>query len=320
MLGVDLSYVEVNHPKATRKKTVPKLSNLCVKKLRAKSYPKAVLNVAYASYLFTKRFVEWQQNSVISTDVKIEGFEDEIPFWYSYPEIHAKTGELLPKSIDCSHNLTHLRVRTCTTGIAGVTSEGWKACAKSNETNLNLALVDDVIDKQSVPNARTHFSLEVENWLRDNGYHKSANFTRLVRNWYDASDVPGISAIERVEKLLEMRSFLLDGVNFGSFPPPGRYIKSIPIVTYEGICIDIDTKLQLYGMTRGYNIRSVGSLAAETTVGLLQSLNPHSQVSIKAVDVPSLMAIVTEVMTCKVNLNRYNNNFLFFVPNVLLST
>jgi hypothetical protein len=92
------------------------------------------------------------------------------------------------------------------------------------------------------------------------------------------------------------------------------------MVTYEGICIDVYTKLQLYGMTRGYNIRSVGSLSAEKTVGLLQSLNPHSQVSIKAVDVPSLMAIVTEVMTCKVNLNRCNNNFLFFVPNVLLST
>ena len=67
-----------------------------------------------------------------------------------------------------------------------------------------------------------------------------------------------------------------------------------------------DTKLQLNG-TDGYNyIKSVGSLAAETTVGLLQSLNPHSQVSIKAVDVPSLMSIVTEVMTCKVNLDRYS--------------
>ena len=69
----------------------------------------------------------------------------------------------------------------------------------------------------------------------------------------------------------------------------------------------IDTKLQLYGITDGYNIRSVGSLAAETTVGLLQSLNPHSQVSIKAVDVPS---IVTEVMTCKVNLDRYSSRQL----------
>lgn len=76
------------------------------------------------------------------------------------------------------------------------------------------------------------------------------------------------------------------------------------------LCIDIDTKLQLYGINDDYNIRSVGPLAAETTVGLLQSFNPHSQVSIKAVDVPSLMSIVTEVMTCKVNLDRYSNRQL----------
>ena len=289
---------------------MPKLSNLCIKILRAKSYPKAVLNVAYASYLFYKRHLDWQMNSPISQDVQIEGFENDIPFWYSYPEIHSKTGELLFKSIDCSHNLAHLRVRTCTTGTAGVKSDGWKACAKSNETSLSPALVEDVIDKQRVPNARTHFSLEVEEWMRDHGYSESANLTMLVRNWYDACDVSGIPAIERIEKLLEMRKFLLDGVHFGSFPPPGRYIKSIPIVTFEGLCIDIDTKLQLYGITDGYNIRSVGSLAAETTVGLLQSLNPHSQVSIKAVDVPSLMSIVTEVMTCKVNLDRYSSRQL----------
>ena len=60
----------------------------------------------------------------------------------------------------------------------------------------------------------------------------------------------------------------------------------------------------MHGMTNTYNIRSVGSLAAETTVGVLQVLNPNSQVSIKARDVPSLMRNVTEVMICKINLDR----------------
>jgi hypothetical protein len=35
------------------------------------------------------------------------------------------TGSLLAKSIDCSHNLTHLRVRTSTTGICGVSADAW---------------------------------------------------------------------------------------------------------------------------------------------------------------------------------------------------
>lgn len=70
--------------------------------------------------------------------------------------------------------------------------------------------------------------------------------------------------------------------------------------------IDIDSKIQLHTMANGYNIRSVGSLAAETTVGVLQAMYPTSQVSIKARDVPELISSVVEVMTCKSNPDRYN--------------
>lgn len=100
----------------------------------------------------------------------------------------------------------------------------------------------------------------------------------------------------------------MDGVDFSVFPPVGRYIKDIPIITYEGILMDIGTKLQIYTIVGPYNIRSVGSLAAETTVGILQSLYPNNQVSIKALDVPGLMSSVVEVMNCKLNPNRYNQH------------
>lgn len=56
--------------------------------------------------------------------------------------------------------------------------------------------------------------------------------------------------------------------------------------------MDIGTKLQMYTIVGPYNIRSVGSLAAETTVGTFQSLYPNNQVSIKALDVPGLMSSV----------------------------
>lgn len=100
----------------------------------------------------------------------------------------------------------------------------------------------------------------------------------------------------------------MDGVDFSVFPPVERYIKDIPIITYEGILMDIDTKLQMYTIVAPYNIRSVESLAAETTVGILQSLYPNNQVSIKARDVPGLMSSVVEDMTCKLNPNRYNQH------------
>lgn len=81
-------------------------------------------------------FDQWQKECTIGKDVKVEMYENDIPFWFSYPERIVSTGEMLCKSLDCSHNLTHLRVLTCTFGFGNVTSEGWKACARSNATAL----------------------------------------------------------------------------------------------------------------------------------------------------------------------------------------
>jgi len=55
-------------------------------------------------------------------------------------------------------------------------------------------------DKQSVPNARTNFSEEDEKWMFENSYDASAKFTSSIRNWCDASDSPGISAVDRRDK------------------------------------------------------------------------------------------------------------------------
>lgn len=115
---------------------------------------------------------------------------------------------MLTKGIDCSHNFIHLRVRTCTTGVCGVSSDAWKACARSNETILKIPLVEDLIDKQSVPNARTNFCEEVEQWMRQNGYEDAANLTHIIRNWYAESDDSEIGAMDRIRSLLEMRDLL----------------------------------------------------------------------------------------------------------------
>ncbi len=77
-------------------------------------------------------------------------------------------------------------MRTSTVGFLGVSSETWKMAARSNETDLSIAMVDDLIDKQSVPNARTHFSEKVGTWMRTYGYEQAARPTRIIRQWYDA--------------------------------------------------------------------------------------------------------------------------------------
>ena len=292
-------------PRTSRRKNPSSLQKLAMQTIQSKRYPKLALRAAYARYQFNSSLCDWQAKSPFACPVQIEGVDETIPFWFSYPEKSEASGDLLCKSLDCSHNFTHLRVRTSTVGLGGVSSCAWRECAKSNETDLTLPLVEDLIDKQSVPNARTHFSYEVEQWMLRHGYVESARLTKLIREWYDACDTPGIPATERVVKLIAMRQFLLKNVDFSQFPPAGRYINGIPTVTYEGLLIDIDTKLQMYNITDTFNIRSVGSLAAETTVGVLQDLYPTSQVSIKARDVPSLMRSVVDVMACKCNPQRY---------------
>ena len=213
-----------------------------------------------------------------------------IPLWFSYPEESEASGYWFRKSIDCSHNLTHLRVLTSTGGICGVSAKGWKECAKSNETALTIPLVGYLIDKKSVANARTHFPVQVENCIRYHGFCGAAELTNIIREWYDACDDPSIPSIGRINRLITTRKFLLENVDFTRFLPTGRYFKGIPVVTFEGMFIDIDSKIQLHTLTDKYNIRSVSSLAAETTVGLLHTLYPTTQVSIRARDVPTLMS------------------------------
>ena len=290
--------------KKSRRNNIPPLSSLCERVIRSKKMPKSILNIVHASCTYDSEYENWKgrMSPVPLPDIFDLSGERSIPFWYSYPE--RINNDIIGKSIDCSHNLTHLRVRSCTTGIGNVSPEAWIKVSKTNETKLSPALVEDLIDKQSVPNARINFSEEVEECMRKYGFEAAASLTRTIRNWYEACDAPGITAERRVRFLVEMRQFLLSNVSFSQFPPPTRYINKIPTVTFEGILLDIDTKIQLHWYAGSYNIRGVGSLAAETTVGVLQQLNPVSSVSIKARDVPSLVSNVVEVMTCKLDPNR----------------
>jgi hypothetical protein len=158
-----------NQPTSGNKKTKRRprsplqLKLLSKRVLQSKACHKLVLKCAYARHIFKNKLKEWQSTFPLQCPVEVCGLGKTIDFWFSYPKKKIKsTGSLLAKSIDCSPNLTHLLVRTSTTGICGVSADAWRKCAKSNETILKRPLVEDLLDKQSVPNTRTHFSEEVE--------------------------------------------------------------------------------------------------------------------------------------------------------------
>ena len=110
------------------------LSKLCIKTMQSRKLPKAVLNVAYASYIYPEEHTKWLEQASLNSDIAIKGHESDIQCWYSFPVMNSASQSLFGNSIDCSHNFTHLRVRCCTTGIGDTSPAAWKAAAESNET------------------------------------------------------------------------------------------------------------------------------------------------------------------------------------------
>jgi len=138
--------------------------------------------------------------------------------------------------------------------------------SRTNGTNLSMELVMELRDRQRNSFAQTTFSEKVENEMRKNGDENEADWCKLLRGWYAAIDEAGMPASERISKLLDMRIFLLSHYNPLQFPPPGAYVKSLPIAQFEGLLMNIDRRIQLYAITQNktYNHRSVSSLDSET--------------------------------------------------------
>ena len=150
-----------------------------------------------------------------------------------------------------------------------------------NRTGLSLELVAELRDRQRNEYAQTTFSEAVEMGMKENGDDKTAEWCRLIRSWYAAVDAAGMDITDRIEYLLNMRSFLLQFYKPGTFPPPGAYIAGLPITQFEGFMTNVDRRLQLYAFTRAgsFNQRSVTSLDSETMFGSFQVLTFFMQLA-----------------------------------------
>lgn len=177
-----------------------------------------------------------------------------------------------------------------------------------------------MIDVQDNGYARKTFSIEVEQAMRTKDFEAEADFCRLVREWYDAEDNPGISAENRAKAKLRFRDFLLEESHLDRFPPPyGGAVHGLPPVLFEGLVSSIDTSIQLYAICREgtYNQRAAQSLVNETFNGYLSELEPTKLGCPKATGIPRLMSTVTEILHYRHNpKNRLVHIFLSMpIPN-----
>ena len=109
------------------------------------------------------------------------------------------------------------------------------AVAEHDSSIISKALVEDLVDKQINSCACRTFSVEVEETQRKLGFIREADFTCLLKSWYQAKHARGIPAQQRTQRRLNLRKWLLDGVNLSSFLPYGSHIKGFPQIMFEVI-------------------------------------------------------------------------------------
>ncbi|XP_070184749.1 uncharacterized protein [Littorina saxatilis] len=228
-----------------------------------KALPKELLCALYAEIEYPEKEKQWRASFPFGPTDTVNNKQLR---WFSYPEIRKQ--KPLLGIIDSHHILTNLRTKVCKTGIveSGIHGDAWVKVAsgnRSNKTGLNLAHVEDLIDRQRNAFAQLTFFVPVQVEMLKNGDKEEAAFCRMVRLWYRADDEGGLSAHVRLRWRLKMRNWLLDRYDQFAFPPPAGYVGGVPIVTYESLLTNIERKLQMYWFTGAFNTRSLTTLDAE---------------------------------------------------------
>jgi len=287
-----------------RKKTFnpQKLTQLTSRVINTLS--KDVLSTLLCEDKWQMYYQNWTEQSPVKDDVLING-NHQLYKWFAHPSCNERR-EFRCHFTDCSHILTCLRTKICTTGIKGLKKDAWISAAKDGNTKLNIAIVVECIDKQSVAFAKRVFAEDVEQFMRNSGFIKEAEFVKLIRRWFEAEDDPGINAKDRCCRRLELKYYLLKDVNFGRFPPTTQYVKGIPIVTYEALLTHIDRKLQIYNLVprRSYNVRSLGTQEVEQFFSTVRDLDPSGLGTPKPDDLQEMMATASMLDNARMNPDR----------------
>ena len=148
----------VNNPTKQRgKMSVKSLRKLCQSALA--SVPKSALNAIYAEHIFPDKLAEWKRENPFIDHCDIEGIEQPI-IWYSMPEYIPSRFMYQFTILDPHHLFTNARTKCCSSGIPnrGLHKEAWVRVAKGGKAGLNIALVEDLVDRQSDSFARATFS------------------------------------------------------------------------------------------------------------------------------------------------------------------
>ena len=267
------------------KKSPKTLHELAANALTKKSYPKQVLNIAYATYIWPKRLKEWREKSHVAPKVIVKGDSDRTFEPYYVPEFDEMRQDFEIFVYDKTHLATNLRKCVCVDKVESISIRAWEKVAKQSPDILNRSVIEvssegEILDQMKEKLSRTMFSKKVEDVMVLNGDLKEANFCSVIREaLFVADDKPGISAISRCQKRMDLIDWLADGVEFGHFPPYGARIKGLSHILYEGLRTSMEGKLYLYAIAKGgtYCARAPSTLCSESFFSTMQEMDPWGQ-------------------------------------------
>lgn len=293
--------ITLETPQYRKNRNVQKLKQLCWNQL--KSLNKNALAKIIAEHDWNKELLSWKEKSVVPCETSLVNLGNEYKEidWFSQPRV--ENGNVRFHFTDACHLLTCIRTKLCTTGIEGLAKTAWEIAALSKDTKLNITIVVDCVDKQDVALARRVFAEDVESVLQKHNFVQEAKFCRLIREWFDAEDEPSLSAIERCRRRLELRKWLLEGYRIGKFPPHTRYVKGIPIVTYEALITHLERKIQLFAYVPDskYNVRATGTQEVEQFFSAFKDMDPSGSGTPKPDVIPEMIAAALEIDNFKLD-------------------
>ena len=275
---------------------------------------KASLNFVYSSMLYKQRYSEFKCNAYIADNVTVMNDAKSSRIWFSQPEYLPHLNLHHFSFIDPSHILTCLWSLICRKGIPdrNIKTEAWISVAadgKANGSNLSMSHVDSsmLVDKQKVVIAEKIFSEEVQKVMEERGFVSESTFCEIVRQWFEAEDMRGLSAYSRFQHHLRMRDWLLDGIDISTYRPIGQFINGIPTSTFQAILTNCERSTQMYPYVRSgaYNARAKGTLENETLFGEFHELDPRNIGFLNPKDVPKVMTLAMQLDLVRLNPKRY---------------
>jgi hypothetical protein len=285
-----------------RRKTVKSLKQLCNYQLTHE--PKENLAKTLAENTWKDVYNEWIIAGTVKNSIRIKDLQSNMQ-WFSQPAL-CKDGKVRFHFTDACHILTCSN-KTMHHRNSRIASQSLGKCCTIAGYIPQYFSNNRLRRQQEVSLARRVFAKDVQEHQISNGYFEEAKFCQLVRKWFDAEDEPGFTAHERCRTRLAFREWLLSGYDENIFPPPTRYMKGIPILTYEALLTHMERKIQiyLYCPDQTYNTRAISSQQVENFFSTFRDLDSTGKGTPKPDSIPKMMKAVAEIESIRLDPNRY---------------